>query len=364
MKSLSKIILLLSVISVLLTGCGGNATSISPETKNEQTSAQEKTSGKRIITDMSGKKVEIPDKIQRIGDAWPAHNEVVCILGYGSKIVATIHTPKDRPWLYKVNPEMKNSLTTFTKTDVNMEELIKTKPDLVFMPTSYNYVDKLTSVGIPAICLNFTNFEELKTCFKLTGEILGPEAIQRAEKYVSYLDSKLKAVKDVSSKIPAVQKPKVLHINALNPLTVDGKDTIIDSWIDAAGGINAASEISGNMKQVSMEQVLKWNPDIIIFQSDIKDAEDTLSSDTWKKVAAVQKGKVFRNPDGAFLWDRYGAEEALQIQWAAKTLHPDKFSNINIIKETIDFYKNFLDYNLSEEEAKLILSGKPPVKAQ
>ncbi|MBZ9606992.1 ABC transporter substrate-binding protein [Clostridium estertheticum] len=349
-------ILVVIIIIISFTGCGNNASSSKTSQKNQPTT--------RTITNMSGEKVKIPTNIQKIGDSWPAHNEVLSMLGSGEKIVATVLTPRGRPWLYKVNPQMNKSETVFTAADVNVEELLKTKPDIVFMPSSYKYSDKITSAGIPVVQLNFTNYEELKSCFKLTGDILGTEAKQKATKYNSYLDSKLKMVTDITSIIPKNQKPKVLHISSLSPLAIDGSSSIIDAWINAAGGTNVAGEIKGNMKVVSMEQVLKWNPDVIILGADTKNSESVMSSDGWEKVTAVQKGKVVHNPDGAYMWDRYSAEEALQIQWAAKLLHPDKFNNLDIVKETMNFYKEFLNYNLTKEEANLIISGNPPTKAQ
>lgn len=349
-------ILVIITIIISFTGCGNNASSSKTSQKNQPTT--------RTITNMSGEKIKIPTNIQKIGDSWPAHNEVLSMLGSGEKIVATVLTPQGRPWLYKVNPQMNKSETVFTAADVNVEELLKTKPDIVFMPLSYKYSDKITSAGIPVVQLNFTNYEELKSCFKLTGDILGTEAKQKATKYNSYLDSKLKMVTDITSIIPKNQKPKVLHISSLSPLAIDGSSSIIDAWINAAGGTNVAGEIKGNMKVVSMEQVLKWNPDVIILGADTKNAESIMSSDGWEKVTAVQNRKVVHNPDGAYMWDRYSAEEALQIQWAAKLLHPDKFNNLDIVKETMNFYKEFLNYNLTKEEANLIINGNPPIKAQ
>lgn len=352
-----KFLPLLSVLIfiILMAGCA-QKTSSSTTTKTQV--------AKKTITDMAGKKIVISNKINRIGDAWPAHNEVLSMLGQGNKIVSTVLTAKGRPWLYQVNPQMKKATTVFTATDVNIEELLKAKPDIVFLPTTYNYANKLASVGIPAVQLNFKDFNGLKKCFELTGNILGSDAKKKADKYNSYLDSKLEMVTNITSAIPTSKRPKVLHINSLSPLTVDGSDTIINSWIEAAGGVNAAAEIKGNMKEVSIEQIMKWNPNIIIVEADAKNKKTIMNTDAWKKVSAVKSGKVVINPNGAFLWDRYGAEEALQIQWAAKLLNPDKFTNLDIVSETRSFYKTFLNYDLSNAEAKLIISGNPPVKAQ
>ncbi len=74
----------------------------------------------------------------------------------------------------------------------------------------------------------------------------------------------------------------------------------------------------------------------------------------------MKNAKVYQNPSGAFLWDRYGAEEALQIKWAAKTIQPDLFKNIDIAAETKSFYKTFLNFSLTDDQVqKIILAQKP-----
>lgn len=360
MKKCNKAIFVLALLSIfLITGCSNS-------TANKKTEEAPKT---QTIIDASGKTVEVPLKIEKIGDAWQAHNEVLCMLGSGNKIVSTILTEKMRPWLYKINPQMKNTATVFEANSVNTEELLKTKPDIVFTPLNDKSADKVSELGIPAVQLNFTNFNELKDCFKLTGSILGDDAKKKADDYISYLDDKLDAITSITSKIPKEQKPKVLHVTSLSPITIDGSNTIINAWIEAAGGINAAGDVSGNNKEVSMEQVLQWNPDIIILSSNTlmkvsnsqKNIDQILSDKAWQQVNALKNNKVYFNPDGAFYWDRYSAEEALQIQWAAKIINPDKFQNIDIVKETRNFYKTFLNYDLSEEEANKIINDEPPV---
>lgn len=370
MKNLKiSIAIVVSLILTFLVGCS-NGTSSSNNTASANATADSKPA-KQTITDMGGTKVEVPTKINAIADGWPAHNEVLVMLGQGNKIVATVENAvKGRPWLSVVNPQMKKAALAFTNTDVNTEELLKTKPDIAFVSTK-SLVTKPTDSGIPTVFLTFTTFDGLKDCFKLSGKILGSDAEKRANNYIKYLDSKLTSIQAITSKVPENQKPKILHITSLNPLTIDGSDTIIDSWIKVAGGINAASSVSGNSKVVSMENILQWNPDVIIFSSntvnnptDRNTAIEKLSSDsTWSKINAVKNKKLYVNPDGAFLWDRYGAEEALQIQWASKTLYPDKFPNVDMAKETKYFYKTFLNYNLTDDETDRILKALPPATA-
>lgn len=356
-KTLSLIVAFIFVLTMVLSiaGCG-----------NTQPTANQAAAQKRTITDSAGKQVEIPVNVQRIADSWPAHNEVLAMLGGGDRIVATVHTPESRPWLYKVNPAMSKAVNTFNPT-INIEELVKTKPDIAIVPVEDKSVDKIKEVGIPVVQLTFTDFNSLKTTFQLTGDMLGDAGKQKAQQYITYLDSKLKMVTDVTSQIPKENRPKVLHLTSLSPNIVDGGNTIIDAWIQAAGGINAAAEVDGSFKEVSMEQILNWNPDVIILGTGnsglgSKNADLIKTDPQWQKINAVKNGKVYVNPNGAFMWDRYGAEEALEIQWAAKTLNPDKFASLDMNQVTKEFYKTFLNYSLTDDETNRILTCQNPAK--
>ena len=63
---------------------------------------------------------------------------------------------------------------------------------------------------------------------------------------------------------------------------------------------------------------------------------------------------------GTFNWDRYSAEEALQVLWAAQAFHPEQFKDIDLVQETREFYKTYYGYNLTEDEAKRIIAGQGP----
>lgn len=342
---LSTILLLFS-----LTACKGNATTSTAKAESQKP---------KTITDSAGKQVEIPAKIDRIAELWGAHIEVLQTLGVGDKVVTSTFTPQSRPWLFKVIPTLDKAVYSVI-ANLNIEELVSKKPDIVFIPTADTNVDKLSKMGLPVVQLSFTDFESMKKCFTLTGQILGGNAVEKAKNYNSYLDNKLNMIKAITTKIPEEQKPKVLHISNAEPFKADGNNTIINDWIEVAGGINVAKEVKGNRQTVSAEQILQWNPDIIIVSENIKSIDKITKDDRLKNVSAVKNGKVFLNPDGAFLWNRYGTEEALQVQWAAKTIQPDKFQSLDIAKETKSFYKEFLKYNLTDDDVQRILKAMPP----
>lgn len=318
------------------------------------------TGATQTITDMTGNTVQIPVTIDRVADFWNAHNEVVLMLGAGDKIVATTSIVHSMPMFNKVYPRIGTIPAPFDSATkvVTMEDTVSVKPDIAILSDGMNKsADQLSAAGIPVVTLYFTTFEDLKKCFLLTGSILGGDAKENAEKYNDYLDTKLSEIRAVTSKIPADKKLSVLHINSLKPLQVDGNKTLIDTWIDVAGGTNAAGkDVSGNMKSVTFEQIQAWDPDVIIMMGTTADKESVMNDPKWKDLKAVKDGKLYLNPKGVFYWDRYGAEEALQIQWAAKTLYPDLFKDLDIKDVLKKFYTEFFNYSLTDEDIDSIMN--------
>ena len=370
MKKHISIILSILFIASIFTGCVKNKDS-SKSAGSSASSTTEKSNTK-TITDNASIQVQVPKMIERIADLDGAHNEILSVLGYADKIVTSGQETSTEltPWLYKVVPTMNKSESGF-KNGINTETLMSVKPDLAFLEVGDKNIDKITSVGIPVVQWKVSDFESLKKCVSVTAEALGEDAIKKGEQYNEYFDSKLNMIKNVTSKIPEEKKPKILHIVNLSPLMVDGGNCIINDWIEAAGGINAAKSIEGKTKEVSMEQVLEWNPDIIVFgkvrvsgqATMVQSMKDNImNNDEWKKISAVQNGKVFTNPDGIFSWDRLSAEEALQIQWAAKTFYPDLFKDLDVAKETKDFFKTFINYDITDDDVQKILNAEPPNK--
>ena len=371
--SILTILFAILIIVSLTAGCAGTTANSQSTAKSDSEAGVSQT---RTVTDSLGNKVQIPATVNRVADAWGAHNEIIAALGGADKIVATTLTADVRPWLYLAEPSMKKANTSFSidASEINFEELLKTQPDVLFMTANEQNAKKAKDVNIPVVQLKITDFKSLEDCMKLTGEVMGGDVEKNAEAYISYFDQKIKLIKDRVATTPQVKKPKVLHIASMSPLTIDGPDSITSEGIELAGGVNAA-DVKGNSVSVSMEQILQWNPDVIIIgrilsgnglnntaQISNTDVDQILNNPEWQKVKAVQNKQVYTNPDGAFSWDRYSAEEALQIQWLAKLLNPDLFKDIDMVKETQYFFKTFMNYDLTTDQANRMLAGEPPLQ--
>ncbi len=315
----------------------------------------------RTVTDQGGTTVQIPAKVDRVADLWHANNQVILVLGAGDKLVATTNVIKQMKWFATVYPEIANVTAPFSGDELQIEELVKLKPDAV-LSSNDAQIQSARNAGLPAVKVTFQTFDGLRDTVKLTAEVLGGDAPNRAEKYLSYLDRNIATVETQLTGLKDADRPSVLHIaGPTDLLTVDGRKSMIDEWINLSGGTNAL-DVDGNLAKVTMETVVASDPDVIIIGSTSSEAAlDLLRKDpAYSQLRAVKDGKVYGNPRGTFPWDRYSAEEALQVLWVAQLLHPNEFKKLDMVAETRAFYKTFLNYDLSADQAKLILAGKDP----
>ena len=311
----------------------------------------------RQIRDDSGREVTVPAQVHRIADGWYAHNVLLMTLGAGQRIVATVNHPQGQPWMFKVLPSL-GQATAINGTAFNVETLLSDRVDLVFTSTGDRQAMAYEQAGLPVMRMGYTDLPGLQRSMLATAQALGgAQPLERAKAYNRYLDEQLATVEARVADVPQAQRPRVLHIASLDPLKVDGSDTLIDQWIQLAGGRNAAVGLKGNLQPVSAEQLLVWQPDVIVLAAN---AGAISPSSLLQQLPAVQQGHVVRNPAGVFPWDRYGTEVALQLEWAAQQLHPERFKEVDMVAKTMDFYRRFFDYPLTAAEAQRILKGLAP----
>lgn len=343
----------LVLAGTLLTGVVAPVTGITAPTT---VSAVAKT---KTVTDMTGTKVKVPTKVTRVADLWHANNQVVLLLGGQKKLVATTPMIKQEGWFKTVDPGISKVTAPLSGQDIQIESLVRTKPDVV-ISSNPEQVKQAKQANLTAVNAMFQDFAGMKKSITLTANILGGDAPKIAKKYIKYLDGNISYVKKQLKGVKTT--PSVLHITSPADLTkVDGTKTIVDEWIKMAGGKNAITT-AGNMITVNTEDIVKANPDVIIVgQTTTANARKLLKADsTLSQLKAVKDNKVYGNPQGTFPWDRYSAEEALQILWAAQKLHPDQFKNLDMVKKTKSFYKTYYNYDLTTKQAKQILAGEMP----
>lgn len=293
----------------------------------------------------------------RIAELWYAHNAVTVMLGAADQVLVTVATPQAQPWMFRIAPVLLRARAV-ANGPANAEALLADHVDLAFVSQAAE-AERLNRLGIPAKHVEFTDVSTLRDNLRTTAMAIGtPLALARARAYEAYLTQTQQRLSDGLKGLSATARPRVLHLASLSPLRADGADTLIDSWITLAGGRNAAIGLTGNLQNISPEQIARWNPDVIIVGGQAKGATDR----PWTAMPIFAGRRVVRNPVGVFPWDRYGPEFALQLQWAAKLLHPDRFASLDLPHQTDDFYRRFFGYRLRWGEYNRIVHALPPAQ--
>jgi iron complex transport system substrate-binding protein len=290
-----------------------------------------------------------------IADLWYAHNAITVMMGAANRVRVTVASPSAQPWMYRISPDLAHAQTV-ANGSANAETLAALGVRIAFTAQPAE-ADRLRRFGIDARDMSFSDVAGMAKSLRETAAIIGtPTARARLRDYDAYTATLIRTLRGKFDHLATTQRPRVLHLASWSPLKADGSDTMIDEWIRLAGGRNAADGLSGNLRPVSIEQILAWNPDIIIVGGQAKGPDDQ----PWHQVPALAGRRIVRNPAGVFPWDRYGPEFALQLQWAAALLHPDQMGKTDISSETRRFYQRFYGYQLSAAEAGRILNAEPP----
>lgn len=355
------IIICLCIILTILTACSPERNAIKSNANREMVA----------ITDCVGREVMIPKTVERVASIFATSGHIVTVLGRGDSIVAISNGLTRDILLHEICPSIKNALVAKGGGHFNIEELIKANPDVVFFSTDVikdpATEKKINQLGIPYLIVEYKNIEEQKYAVEMIGKVLGEEA--KAQSYNKYYDDTVAMVSERIKDISEKDRVRVYH--AINEVArTDSPNTLPADWTKVAGvknvsieedheeGLEDSFKLVNTKFFVSFEQICLWNPDVIIANGNGIDLY-LQSKDQFKEVNAVLNNKVYLLPNGVSRWGHpYSIETPLAILWTAKTLYPDKFEGIDMVKETKKFYKEFFNYDLTDEKAEEILSGK------
>jgi iron complex transport system substrate-binding protein len=332
-----------------------------------QTTTPTPTATTRTITDLGGRQVTIPTpaNIQKVAILTSPPNVITFVLGVNDKMCATSNAIKNSAFLNRIYPGLKDvPAVRASAGKVNVEALLQSNPQFCLgADIDLQPVEKGTS--IPTVqCVEYnvvTYPDQQKKEVRFFGQIFGKE--QQAEKYCSYIDNNVAAVKKGVSSLAENQKAKVYMGFNADHLTTFGGGTFMDEWIQAGGCVNAAHSISsaggseGGLATISMEQILGWSPEVVVI--DTGTPEDVYKDPLWANVPAVKNKRVFLLPRGLFGWNRASTEPAaLFPMWLAISTYPDKFAGKTVNDELKKFYKEIINYDLTDSDLSLILTGK------
>lgn len=337
--------------------------------------------GNTTITDMADRNLTVPSPITKVLSTSPTATVIVYMVAPETLLAfnyeTTAEEQKYMPDPYKGLPSVGGWYGGQTGS---YEQFISMDPQVVLESiASSNSTSSTTHSSnmavleerqqkfgtIPVVGVDDTsNISTVNPSIEFIGKLLGKE--DQAKKLTDYNTRVQKEVTDVVSTIPENERVTVYYAEGTAGLQTDPSGSVHGQLIDLCGGINVADvQLQGGMGRtdVSMEQVLQWDPEVII-TTDPSFYKTIYNNNSWSQLDAVKNKRVYLSPQTPFKWfDRpTAANMIVGVPWVAKILYPDKFQNLNLVTEVKTFYSEFYHIDLSDDEIKKILtdSGMDP----
>lgn len=363
-------LLICLVMSVsLLTGYSETKAATEEPTQSAEQDATQETAETREITDMAGRKVTVPtaENIESVFSAGP----VATIFLY------MVVPDKLLGWNYELNDVEKSiildkyqDLPNFGMGDaVNYEAVIAANPTIAINSGKINDTmvsdcDALSeSLGIPVVAVD-NELNNSAEAFRFMGELLGVE--DHAEELAQYAEQVFTDINALSD-IPEEKKVSVYFGNGEDSLETAPRGSQHAQILDAINAVNVADlELGdGSRVQISAEQLLAWDPDVIVVNGEPKAdksgssaAEDILSNPDYASLKAVQDQKVYGTPNVPFSWvDRpAGPNRLIGMRWFSALIYPE-YIKCDINEEIHKFFDLFYHVDLSDEQLENVLKG-------
>ncbi len=238
----------------------------------------------------------------------------------------------------------------------NVEAILAVRPDLVFQWANLGdeVVKPMTNAGLTVATFNYGTEELSQGWISIMGTVLGrPE---KAKALIDWHNAERAVLEKKMAGLPKNKKPRVLFfLRVLSELRVAGDGTYNDFYIGLAGGRNAAKEVT-KFKVVNAEQVVAWNPDVILLTAHEHKSrpEDVYNNPVFAGLSAVKNKRVYKVPLGGYRWDPPSQESPLMWKWLTKVVHPGMLKD-DLRAEMVEKYRFIYGHDLTDDEIDSIL---------
>ena len=373
-KKFLSLLLIFTMFAGILGGCGKkDATEKNAEAKNvstEEKVATKDEAGSHIVTDHAGHEVEVPNKIEKIVidqvpilSTYMAYNEgkAPYIVGYAGSLKQVI----SETVLKDMAPELLDASNTVQgQSDINVEEIMKLKPDVIFYNAkNQDRYEKLSKTGVP--CIGFVTMgadtpadpiNRYGEWLKLLEDVFGEKG--KMDNFLAAGNEIVKDVEERIAKVPDEKRPSGMILWKYQEGTpiVAGKGTFGDFWLKRLKVKNVAEEAKGYAK-VNVEQIYAWNPDVFYLDGpgllNIKTEDvynNSIDGFDFSNLKAVKDKRVYNSKLGMWNWLTPNPDAPLVLAWLASETYPDAFKDYDLKKVIKDYYQKWYNYELSDEQ--------------
>ncbi len=314
------------------------------------------------VTDGAGRAVPVPSRVARVFPAGPPAAIQLytlapdLLLGW-----PRANRPEEREFLLPdVGGRAEVGRITGRGNTANLEVVLKLKPDLIldvgYISATYvSLADRVQEqTGIPYALLD-GRFEGIAGAYRTLGELVGRR--EAGEALGRYTEDLLKTINGRIGAIPRGRRPRAYLARGPRGLETGLGGSINVETIELLAQ-NVAGGTRGGLANVSIEQVLVWNPDVIV-AIDQEFAASVGSDPAWATVSAVRTGRVHLAPKSPFGWVDFppSVNRLIGLWWLAKILYPDQFPE-DIHPLTRDFYQRFYHVAPTDAQIERVLAGR------
>ena len=374
-KKFLSLLLVFIMMAGILGGCGKKEDSEEKNAGTNNVSTEEKVAtkdevGSHIVTDHAGHEVEVPNKIEKIVidqvpilSTYMAYNEgkAPYIVGYAGSLKQVISGTV----LKDMAPELLDATNTVQgQSDLNVEEIMKLKPDVIFYNAkNQDRYEKLSKTGVP--CIGFVTMgadtpadpiNRYGEWLKLLEDVFGEKG--KMDDFLKAGDDIVKDVEERIAKVPDEKRPSGMILWKYQEGTpiVAGKGTFGDFWLKRLKVKNVAADAKGYAK-VNVEQIYAWNPDVFYLDGpgllNIK-TEDVYNNSVegfdFSNLKSVKDKRVYNSKLGMWNWLTPNPDAPLVLAWLASETYPDAFKDYDLKKVIKDYYQKWYNYELTDEQ--------------
>ncbi|HEY4136646.1 MAG TPA: iron ABC transporter substrate-binding protein [Alphaproteobacteria bacterium] len=315
----------------------------------------------RDFVDSAGRHVEVPAQVARVFVAGPPASVLLYtlapdkLLGWPRAMSAA-----ERAYLAPAYRDLPiTGRLAGQGSTANVEAVLKFKPDLILdvgsLEATYaSLADRVQmQTGIPYVLLD-GSFAKTADTYRKLGDLLG--VADRAKTLADYADDTLVALRQKTDVVPPDLRPRIYYGRGPNGLETGLAGSINMEVLEAVGGVNvAAAAGQGGLRTVSLEQVLQWNPDVILALEDgFKTA--ALGDPAWSGIKAVRDKRIYVAPSRPFGWfdSPPGVNRLIGVRWLSRLLYPSAVPD-DLRATTRDFYKLFYQVDLTDAQLDELL---------
>ncbi|MGN0992243.1 MAG: ABC transporter substrate-binding protein [Candidatus Ventricola sp.] len=343
MKKMAALILALVLAAALsLTACAESST--------------------RVFTDSVGREVTVPQEITRIAVTGQLGQIVVFAIAPDMFVgIPGAWLPEAKAYLdeqYYNLPVMGQLYGG--KGDLNLEELLKAAPQVVIdigepKGSIVEDMDALTEqTGIPFVHIS-AYIDSMDETYAMLGDLLGME--EEAKALADACERMYSCAVELSQ---GVEKANVLYVTGADGLNVLARGAYHSSVIDMmANNVAVVENVSsrGTGNEVDMEQILNWNPDVVIFSED--SIFDIVADDpVWQSVSAIANNTYYQVPFGPYNWigQPPAVHRLLGMLWMGKLLYPEAAA-YDLYEEAAQYYQLFYHCDLTREQYDALMAN-------